>query len=100
MLKEIKPVLEQKGKSLLPDSLQQPFINAVNNEALYTPANFKKNLPSNINGFFYKNTESELDFNFIEIGIKTGLQSEVKRFLDGSQLSEDTKAIHGIKSKK
>ncbi len=100
MLEEIKPVLEEKAKKMLPDSLQLKFNNAINNEELYTPANFKKNLPSHIDGFFYKNEQGKLDFKFIEIGIKTGLQSEIKRFLDGSDLTEDSKAINGIKSKK
>jgi len=100
MLEEIKPVLEEKAKAMLPDSLHTKFNKAINNEELYTPANFKKNLPSHIDGFFYKNEQEKLDFKFIEIGIKTGLQSEIKRFLDGSNLSKGTKAINGIKSKK
>lgn len=100
MLKEIKPVLEEKANKILPDSLKQKFKNAINNEETYTPANFKKNLPSNISGFFFKNESGNLDFKFIETGIKTGLQSEIKRCLDGSELTEGTKAINGIKSKK
>lgn len=100
MLEEIKPVLEEKAKEMLPDSLQAKFNKAINNEELYTPSNFKKNLPSHIDGFFCKDEQGKLDFKFIEIGIKTGLQSEIKRFLDGSDLSEESKAINGIKSKK
>jgi len=100
MLKKIKPVLEEKGNKMLPDSLQVKFNNAINNKELFTPANFKKNLPTHINGFFYKNSEGKLDFKFIETGIRTGLQSEIKRFLDGSELSENIKPINGIKSKK
>jgi len=99
MLKEIKPLLEEKGNKMLPDSLKQKFNKAINNVEIYTPINFKKNLPSNINGFFFKNAEGKLDFKFIEIGIKTGLQSEIKRFLDGTEISSDIKAINGIKSK-
>ena len=41
-----------------------------------------------------------VEFKFIEIGIKTGLQSEIKRFLDNSSLEENVKVINGIKSKK
>ena len=99
MLEEIKPLLEEKGKKILPDSLKQKFNDAINNSEIYTPANFKKNLPSNIDGFFFSNTEEKLDFKFMEIGIKTGLQSEIKRFLDGSEITEKIKAINGIKSK-
>lgn len=100
MLQDIKPLLEEQAKTMLPDSLQVKFNSAINNEELFTPTNFKKNLPNNINGFFFKNDNGNLDFKFIETGIKTGLQSEIKRFLDGSEISESIKAINGIKAKK
>ena len=100
MLDKVKPILEEKAKKNLPDSIQAKFNNAINNEELFTPANFKKDLPSNINGFFFKNDEGKLDFKFIELGIKVGLQSEIKQFLDDSEISENIKAINGIKSKK
>ena len=48
-------------------------------------------LNNRIDGFFYKNGEGKLDFRFIETGIKVGLQSEIKRFLDGSEISEKQK---------
>jgi len=100
MLEKIKPVLEENAKKMFPDSLQVKFIKAINNEVLYTPGKFKKDLPANINGFFYKNNDGKLDFKFVETGIKVGLQSEIKRFLDGSEISENIKAINGIKSKR
>ena len=100
MLDKIKSTLQEKVKRTLPDSIQQKFITAINNEEAFTPANFKKNLPANINGFFYKNENGKLDFKFIETGITSGLQSEVKKFLDGSEITESIKAINGIKSKK
>jgi HlyD family secretion protein len=100
MLKEIKSSLEGESKSVLSDSLYQKFKNSIDNEETYTPGNFKKALPSTINIFFYTNSEVKLDFKFIETGIKTGLQSEIKKFLDGSPILEDIKAINGIKSKK
>ncbi|MEM5565079.1 efflux RND transporter periplasmic adaptor subunit [Psychroserpens sp. AS72] len=100
MLLDIKPILEERSKTMLPDSLQVKFNDDINNEELFTPTNFKKNLPNNINGFFFKNDNGALDFKFIETGIKTGLQSEIIRFLDGSEISENIKAINGIKAKK
>ncbi len=101
MLEEIKPVLEEKARELLPDSLAQSFLKAINDPELYTPISFKDALPTNISGFFYKNSSGKLDFMFIETGIRTGLQSEVKRFLDGSEISsENYKPINGIKTKK
>tara|TARA_R110002051_G_scaffold104456_3_gene177189 strand:+ start:54250 stop:55470 length:1221 start_codon:yes stop_codon:yes gene_type:complete len=100
MLEVVKPILEMKAKEMLPDSLQVKFFRAINNEEQYTPTNFKKNLPSHIDGFFCNNEQVKLDFKFIEIGIKTGLRSEIKRFLDGSDLIEGSKVINGIKTKK
>lgn len=98
MLKEIKPILEEKAKRL-PDTLKQRFLTAISSDAIYTSASFKNNLPSNVNGFFFQNENGELNFKFIEIGIKTGLQSEIIRFLDGSELMKGIKVINGIKSK-
>lgn len=100
MLKEIKPRLIEKATAFLPDSLQQAFAEDINNEETYNPANFKKELPSNYDGFFYKDKNDRLDFQFIEIGIKSGLESEIKRFLGGTALKEGDKAINSIKSKK
>jgi HlyD family secretion protein len=100
MLEKIKPILEEKAIKTLPDSLQIKFKEAMNKEELFTPANFKKSLPAGLDGFFYKNNEGKLDFKFIEIGIKVGLQSEIKRFLDASDISENFKIINGIKSNK
>lgn len=100
MLEEIKPVLLKKAKAFLPDSIQQNFESAINNEELYTPANFKKKLPPKIDGFFCKNEAGKLDFKFIELGIKTGLKSEIAKFLDDVPLKDGEKAINTIKSKK
>ncbi len=99
MLVEIKPILEAKANKILPDSLKKKFNKVINDEDMYTPVNFKKILPPKINGFFYLNSDGKLDFKFIEIGIKTGLQSEIKNFLGDSELPEDTKVINGIKAK-
>jgi len=100
ILKEIKTDLKDKAKTYLPDSIYQKFNKSIDNEESYTPANYKKSLPSNINLFFYKNALNKLDFKFFEIGIKTGLQSEIKRFLGEEEFKEDQKIINGIKSKK
>jgi HlyD family secretion protein len=100
MLKEIKPRLVEKATAFLPDSLQKAFNEDINNEESYNPANFKKELPSNYDGFFYKDKDEKLDFQFIEIGIKSGLESEIKRFLGGTALKEGDKVINSIKSDK
>ncbi|WP_372793967.1 efflux RND transporter periplasmic adaptor subunit [Lutibacter sp.] len=100
MLKEIKPKLLEDAKTFLPDSIKMNFIETISKNELYTSANFKKKLPSKIDGFFMKDENGKLNFKFIEIGIKTGLQSEIKVFLDSIPLEEGTKIINGIKSKK
>ena len=99
MLEEIKPRLIEKAKAMLPDSLQQNFNKALNNPETYAPANFKKRLPSNIDGFFYQDANGKLDFKFVQLGIKSGLQSEIKRFLDGNEMEVGSMAINSIKSK-
>jgi HlyD family secretion protein len=99
MLKEIKPIILEKAKKQLPDSLQQVFLKSVNEET-FTPANYKKQLPRNIDGILYQNTNKKLDFKFIELGIKSGLESEIKQFLDEESLPEGTKIINSIKAKK
>ncbi len=99
MLKEIKPKLIAKSKELLPDSLHGKFNEAINNDETYSPANFKKTLPSKYDGFFYMDNDGQLDFKFFEIGIKSGLESEIKRFLDNTQMQEGEKTINSIKSK-
>ena len=100
MLKELKPVLEEKANNIASDSLQQEFRKAINNEETYTPANFKKNLPAKINGFFYEDEAGELNFKFIQIGMSSGLESEIKQFLDNQPLKEGDRVINSIKSKR
>lgn len=100
MLKELKPVLEEKADNIASDSLQQEFRKAINNEETYTPANFKKNLPNTINGFFYEDEAGKLNFKFIEIGMSSGLESEIKQFLDNQPLKAGDRVINSIKSKK
>lgn len=99
MLTQIKPLFIKKANLFLTDSLQQKFNEIITNEESYSPANFKKELPLKYNGFFYKDKNEKLDFQFIEIGIKSGLESEIKRFLGGTTLEEGNNAINSIKSK-
>lgn len=99
MLEDIKPRLIEKTSKFLTDSLTKKFKEATNNEETFSPTNFKKPLPSNYDGFFYKDDNGLLDFQFIETGIKSGLESEIKRFLGGKSLKEGDNVINSIKSK-
>jgi len=99
MLEEIKPLLIAKAKKILPDSLHDNFNKAINNDETYTPANFKKKLPSNFDGFFYQDKNEKLDFMFVQLGIKSGLQSEIKQFLGAKPLNVGDKVINSIKTK-
>ncbi|HUH46859.1 MAG TPA: efflux RND transporter periplasmic adaptor subunit, partial [Arenibacter sp.] len=98
MLMEVKSVLLTNSKKL-PDSLQQKFDKAINNEETYTPAAFKSQLPPPFDGFFHQDANGKLDFDFVEIGIKSGMESEIKRFLDDTPMQEGDRAINSIKSK-
>lgn len=100
MLKEIKPTLEERASRILSDTIRQKFLAAINDEETYTPANFKRNLPSNINGFFVKDENDKLEFQFIEVGISSGLDSEIKQFLNEKPMKQGGKAINSIKSRK
>lgn len=100
MLKEIKPILKEKAMHIPSDSLQQVFLEAINNTDIYNPANFKRNLPSHINGFFYLDEAKKLNFKFIEIGLSSGLESEIKQTLDKTPIQKGDKAINSIKAKK
>jgi len=99
MLKELKIAFEKTAKNLLPDSIQQKFIEGIHDDDKYTSENFKKAFPTTIDVLFYKNSGDKLAFKFIEIGIKTGLKSEIKNFMGGEFLPENTKVINGIKAK-
>jgi len=99
MLEEIKPLLIAKAKKMFPDSLHDNFNKAINNDETYTPANFKKKLPSNFDGFFYQDKNEKLDFMFVQLGIKSGLQSEIKQFLGAKPLNVGDKVINSIKTK-
>jgi HlyD family secretion protein len=99
MLNQIKTTLLNKATIYLPDSIKSTFTQSINNNDMYTPSTFKKKLPTKIDGCFYQDSNGKLNFMFIEIGIKTGLQSEIKSFLDQKQLNEGDKVINGVKNK-
>ncbi len=100
MLKEIKPTLEAKASNITDDIIKQKFLNALNDEDNYTPAHFKDKLPAAINGFFYQDKAGKIDFKFIEVGVSSGLESEVKQFLDKQPFKAGDKVINSLKTSK
>ncbi len=98
MLGQVKPALVAKAASL-PDSIRDRFLAAVNNEESFVNGSFRRALPSKVTGIFYESAEKKLGFDFIQLGITTGLQSEIKTFLTGGTLPAGTRIINGIKSK-
>jgi HlyD family secretion protein len=98
MVKQIKPVVKHKAK-FLPDSIRDSFLASIENEEAFANGGFRKALPSKINGIFYETGRNKVDFDFVKLGITTGLQSEVTSFLNGAPLPPDFKIINGIKSK-
>jgi HlyD family secretion protein len=98
MAKLVKPILVQKATSL-PDSLRESFLAAVANEESITNGGFRKVLPPKINGVFYLTKANKADFEFVKVGVTTGLQSEITSFLSSAGVPDDSKIINGIKSK-
>jgi HlyD family secretion protein len=97
MAKQVKPILIEKAKSL-PDSLRDSFLASIETEEGLANGGFRKILPRNVNGIFYERGRNKVDFDFVTLGITTGLQSEVTSWLNGVPLSPDVKIINGIKS--
>jgi HlyD family secretion protein len=98
MAKQVKPLLKQKAASL-PDSIRASFLASLENEDAFTNGGFRKILPPKINGVFYQAGENKVAFDFVRLGITTGLQSEITSFMDGASLPPGAKIINGVKSK-
>jgi HlyD family secretion protein len=98
MAKLVKPILMEKAKSL-PDTIRDSFLASIETDEALTNGGFRKTLPANLNGIFYQRDQNKVDFDFVRLGITTGLQSQVTSWLDGTPLSPDVKIINGIKSK-
>ena len=98
MLQQLKPALREKAK-YLPDSVRSSFLASIENEQMYTQNNFRRTLPPGLNGIFYQRDNNTVDFDFIQLGIITGSESEVKSFTSGKPLLPGAKIINGIKSK-
>jgi len=100
MLTEIKSTLLAKANHIEDETIRQQFVDAINDEDNYTPAHFKDKLPSGINGFFYQDDKEKLDFKFIEVGVSSGLESEIKQFLDNRPFKAGDKVINSLKANK
>lgn len=98
MLKEIRPLVRAKANAL-PDSIRGAFLASIESDEAFTNGGFRKALPSKMGGVFYQSGENNVGFDFVNLGITTGLRSQVVSFINEMQLPEDVKIISGIKSK-
>lgn len=96
MYRKVKHLLLRKAGEL-PDSVRQPFLEAVGTEERFVSGDFRRVLQPGLNIVFYERGK-QTDCAFIEVGISTGLQSEVRSFLRAASLPEGTEIINGIKS--
>lgn len=98
MVKEIRPLVKTKAKAL-PDSIRGAFLASIESDEAFTNGGFRKALPSKMGGVFYQSGENKVDFDFVNLGITTGLRSEIVSFVNDMSLPEGAKIISGIKSK-
>lgn len=98
MLKEVRSLVQQKAKDL-PDSVRGAFLTSIESDEAFTNGSFRKSLPSKIGGVFYQTSENKLGFEFVSLGITTGLRSEIVSVINGKALPHDVKIISGVKSK-
>lgn len=94
IMDKIKPAILSQAKSF-PDSIQKNLEASLNSESL---ASFRRTLPGKTSGIFYLTDKKEVGFKFVELGITTGLQSEIKSFHGNSDLPKGYKVINGIKA--
>jgi HlyD family secretion protein len=95
MIDKLKPMLSSKAR-VLPDSIRATFLASLNSESPST--SFKRSLPGKYSGVFYMTDKKSVAFYFVELGITTGLQSEIKSFVGDSPLPAGSKIINGIKT--
>lgn len=95
LIEKMKPILLSKAEEL-PDSIRGAFITSLNSEAPGTA--FRGALPSEVKGIFFNEGKS-LTFNFVRLGITTGLQSEIKTFIGEPPLPPGREVINGVKKK-
>ena len=95
----LKPLIIERAKAQLPETVKTRFLENTENEELFSSENFRKLLPSEYNGVFIKKEKHGLDFQFIQTGIRTGLQSQIIEFYGVNDISENIAIVTGVKSK-
>jgi len=95
MLKQVMPVLLSKAGEL-PDSISTAFTASIKNSET---TGFRKILPQKWGVIFFQERDGTLDCDFVRLGITTGLQSEIRSFVSGKNLTEGAAVINGIKTK-
>lgn len=98
MARQIRPLMREKA-SALPDSIRAVFLTSIENDDAFTNGGFRKALPTKIGGIFYQTGENKVDFEFVNLGITTGLRSEILSVVNGKPFPEGARIIGGIRSK-
>lgn len=99
MGKEIRSLIRERAK-VLPDSVQGAFVASLENEDAFTNGGFRKALPAKIGGIFFQTSAKKVDFVFVNLGITTGLRSQIVSVLEGNALPENARIIGGVKTEK
>ncbi|MBT1690730.1 efflux RND transporter periplasmic adaptor subunit [Dawidia soli] len=99
MSKEVGPLIRERAR-VLPDSVQGAFIASLENEDAFANGGFRKALPAKIGGVFFQDGGKKIDFAFVNLGITTGLRSQIVSVLEGNALPENAKIIGGVKAEK
>lgn len=94
LFEKLKPVISSKAQ-VLPDSIRMGLLASLDSES--PGMTFKRSLPSKLSGIFYMNDAKSVSFDFVELGITTGLESEIKSFVGDPALPAGFKVINGLK---
>jgi HlyD family secretion protein len=97
MFVKVQQKIRDKAR-FLPDSVRTKFLASLDDEDSFVGGEFRKKLPPSINAVFYQ-TGDQLDVDFVKLGITTGQESAIDKFLTGTSMRDGARIINGIKTK-
>ncbi|MCD9015143.1 efflux RND transporter periplasmic adaptor subunit [Parachryseolinea silvisoli] len=99
MSKEIRPIVRKKAEAL-PDSVRRAFVASLENEGALSTGGFRKALPAKLGAIFFQVRGKQVDFAFVNLGITTGLRSQIVSVVGGNALPEGATIIGGVNEEK